>query len=261
MILDPRFEPNCFNEYEANRGYHANHARCVNENPRFRVRALNSLDFRGFIQIPVISKSLAERWAGRINRDGDFTARDMDKTEVFEFFQACITPNIEMLIQDYFHTTFAATSLAMYGSSPMDDPSCSFRWHCDSGPRKSLKMIVYLNDSHGGGTKMIDRKHTELFKRAGYVFGDLDKRLDDLTDLAQQFGIRYYDSTLCPPAGQGVIFEPSNVLHKGAIPRHKPRYVASMTFIPWVKGWRDFLQEQYKYICDNIGGDFSPIRG
>jgi len=248
-------------EYEANRKYGAHYYYCVATTKKHRVRKFNRLDFDGFMYLPAIGPALAARWVKRIKEQGGILAKDLAREDLVEFLSIIMIPKNEMLIQDYFGSNFAITSLAFYETKPLDDVGVSFLWHCDSGPIQHLKMIIYLNEGHGGGTAVIDRRTTHLFKRAGYVNCPLAYRVNNLDEIAEQFGIKCDASVLCPPAGGAILLEAGSVLHKGMPPVEKPRYVAGLTIIAYPVPWREFIKENYKYLCDNTEAGFGPLVG
>ena len=130
-------------------------------------------------------------------------------------------------------------------SDPGGEPNVSFSWHCDGGPTKHLKVLLYLNgsDEHGGNTRFLDRATTDAFKKIGYVFCDIDHRLDDLAALAGEHGIAYRPLEAPMRTGEAILFEPANVLHKGVWPTRAPRYLLQICIVPSPMPWRGELTE------------------
>jgi hypothetical protein len=249
-------------DYECQRNYAANHVYAITQQPRNRIRRFNTLDYDGFYIRPTLSKEVCKRWVKKLDKKPEFTARDMDKEEGIEFLEMVLTPQNEQVIQDYFGCLFAPTSLSFYRTDPLTDPGCSFRWHVDVGPRCHLKMLVYLNSGHGGGTDLINRQASRLFERAGYGNLPLGDRVDDLDPISEAFNITYVPIKVRPSVpGAALIFESGNCIHKGILPTKGPRYVAGVTFIPFFTPWREFVKEKWDYVCANYQGGFGPLEG
>lgn len=90
---------------------------------------------------------------------------------------------------------------------------------------------------HRGNTIFLDRATTARFAQSGYVFGSVKKRTDDLTDLARQEGITLKPHSWDMKAGEGVAFEPSQVLHRGILPSTGFRYVLAFCLLPSPIPW------------------------
>ena len=73
------------------------------------------------------------------------------------------------------------------------------RWHCDGGPSKHLKIIIYLNghEEHGSNTAFYDKETTQKLKELGYIFADLDNRKLNIEPLLEKHGMCKID--LCIP--------------------------------------------------------------
>jgi hypothetical protein len=120
----------------------------------------------------------------------------------------------------------------------------SFRWHCDRGPVGHLKLLLYLNgfDEHGGGTEFLDLETTRGLESSGYVFAPVKTRVADLTSLAARVGVPYAPWAPVMRAGEGILFQPSNVLHRGMLPTHGRRYVITLCLLPSPIPWRDAFE-------------------
>jgi hypothetical protein len=120
-----------------------------------------------------------------------------------------------------------------------EQESVSFRWHCDKGPKTHLKLIVYLNatDEHGGNTEFIPLADTASVATRGYLFGQAQTRSSNLRDISR---IVHRDLVSCSrsmDAGDGVLFQPATVLHRGISPRLGPRYVITLCLLPSPVHW------------------------
>jgi hypothetical protein len=117
----------------------------------------------------------------------------------------------------------------------------SFRWHCDRGPVGHLKLLLYLNghEEHGGGTELLDLATTRALEPSGYVFAPVRTRVIDLAPPAARAGVPYAPWAPEMRAGDGILFQPSSVLHRGALPTRGRRYVVTLCLLPSPVSWRD----------------------
>ena len=151
------------------------------------------------------------------------------------------TSAVDQRIAGYFASEYLPLWCRFFRNDPEGDSNISFSWHCDGGPTKHLKLLLYLNASqeHGGNTQFLDRPTTDAFKEVGYVFCDINHRLDDLSALAQERGIPYMPLEAPMWTGEAILFEPANVLHKGVWPTQGPRYLLQICIVPSPMPWRD----------------------
>ena len=156
------------------------------------------------------------------------------------------------LLHQYFQSEFAPCFCSMLKQGPMGkDVDDSYRWHRDSGPSSHLKLVVYLNDDHDGATAVMSREDSRKFIDAGYLE---QERLFHLDDFASEHGISYKPYRVQPKAGSGLIFEPTNVLHKGIYPTAGERRVFQIGIIPWGKPWESFYEEHWAKGYTNSNG-------
>ena len=122
----------------------------------------------------------------------------------------------------------------------------SFRWHCDRGPRGHLKLLLYLNgfEEHGGSTELLDLETTRRLEASGYVYAPVKTRVHDLGPLAERFGARYEPWAPRMLAGEGLLFQPTSVLHRGLLPTAGPRYVVTVCLLPSPIPWRRALERR-----------------
>ena len=161
------------------------------------------------------------------------------------------------ILHQYFQSEFAPAFCSMLkmgpleNLSPVDDVDESYRWHVDNGPSCHLKLIIFLNDDHDGATAVMSRQDSRKFIDAGYLE---QERLFHLDDFAKQHGISYTAHKVQPKAGSGLIFEPTNVLHKGVYPTFGERRVFQMGIIPWGRPWENFYEEHWAKGYSNSNG-------
>lgn len=148
---------------------------------------------------------------------------------------------VDRRLTAYFGSEYLPLWCRFYRADPDKPPSVSFRWHCDGGPSRHLKILVYLNgcDEHGGDTICCDRATTDAFKQAGYVFGDVRRRLEDVEPLAEAAGIRFAPISFWPETGDALIFEPMAIMHRGCWPRRATRYIIQICLLPSPLPWRE----------------------
>ncbi len=116
----------------------------------------------------------------------------------------------------------------------------AFLWHCDSGPSRYLNLLIYLNPTaeHGGGTEFLDRSTTDAIAESGYIFGPTRKRKADLANIARAWGIAIQPIQFDLDAGEGILFQPSRVLHKGLLPDRGERWTLAFCLLPSPVPWR-----------------------
>lgn len=162
-----------------------------------------------------------------------------DKVFLESWFRKIFQPALTAKLTGYFQSHFLIYWYTFLKAKPADQAVRSFLWHCDKGPSAHLKILLYLNDmqEHRGNTIFLDRATTARFAQSGYVFGSVKKRTDDLTDLARQEGIPLQPHSWDMKAGEGVAFEPSQVLHRGILPSTGFRYVLAFCLLPSPIPW------------------------
>lgn len=117
----------------------------------------------------------------------------------------------------------------------------SFRWHCDEGPSRHLRLSLCLNGTyaHGDTIEFVERGTTDAFKREGYVAGDISEPTLDLARRAAGYGADWQPRRLEMAAGDGALFEPANVLHRGISPAHGSRYMIEVCLVPAPAPWHE----------------------
>ena len=152
-----------------------------------------------------------------------------------------LTDDVDNRISDYFGSEYLPLWCRTYRNDPGGEQGVSFRWHCDGGPSKHLKILLYLNgsDEHGGNTQFLNRDTTAAFKSIGYVFCDINERLGDLSALSREHDIPYQPLRARVSEGDAILFEPANILHKGVWPTKGSRYLLQICIVPSPVAWRD----------------------
>ncbi|MEW6989350.1 GSCFA domain-containing protein [Colwelliaceae bacterium 6441] len=148
----------------------------------------------------------------------------------------------DKLFCSYFESEYSLLCYNFCESDPNEEtPPYSNSWHCDGGPEKMLKILVYLNgyDEHHGNTKFMDIKATNKLKKAGFIFGDITKRAQDIHPLCLRENITpeisMYENI---DAGDGLLFNQNKLAHIRKKPEKAPRHMLQMCFIQSPFHWR-----------------------
>ncbi len=162
--------------------------------------------------------------------------------------------DIDSALKSYFKSEYTPIWCRFYKNEPGKFKNdYSYYWHCDGGPSKHLKALIYLDstDVTDGRTLVLDRWATQEFKNIGYVFCPLEQRLSDLSELADIHGIGYKEIKYDFEAGEGIMFEPAHILHKGIWPEKSPRYLLQICFIASGRPWFEVCPETGCPVNDN----------
>lgn len=192
----------------------------------------------GIERLPVLDAATCATYRRLMEADDPILR---DRAFRLEMLERVFTDAVDQRLTAYFRSEYIPLWSRFYRSDPARAPSVSFRWHCDGGPSRHLKILVYLNASaeHGGDTIFADRETTSAFKRAGYVFCEIDRRVADLGPVAAAAGIGLSPISFHPGAGEALIFEPMSIMHRGCWPRFAPRYIIQICLLPSPLPWRE----------------------
>jgi hypothetical protein len=161
---------------------------------------------------------------------------------VEEILSAALPEMVDDRLVRFFGSEYLVHWFTLTRTAPApEQPSVSFRWHCDKGPRAHVKLLVYLNatEEHGGTTSLIDLAETARVARTGYVFGPSGRRTGDLAFLSRLAGAELRECRRPLRAGEGLLFQPASVLHRGISPRRGPRVVLTLCLLPSPIPWRE----------------------
>jgi len=184
-----------------------------------------------------------------------------DPSFLQRWFQKIFHPTLHQQLLNYFGSEYLIYWHTLLKAKPAETAIRSFLWHCDKGPSCHVKILLYLNDfsEHQGSTIFLDRLTTRQFGKAGYVFGSVKKREEDLSELAQQHNIAFHPQGWEMKAGEGIIFEPSQVLHKGILPSIGPRYVLAFCLLPSSIPWQAaFSKNNYESFSQGYNWSTTP---
>jgi len=267
-FVNPAFDFSMIQQFDVARGYQLHHLKCIQQAPRISQAPLDDLGRQGFDVRSILEPKFADGLADRVKAAGrNVYPGDMEKAEVEGILNAIFSPSVHAMVNRYFLTEFAVIFFGLLHTKPLTEqedpntPSVSFGWHCDGGPMKHLKMLIYLNSNneHDGATDYLDSSATALFKKVGYVFCPIHLRLQDLSGLAAQHRVPYDPQRLRPDRGEGITFEPAGVLHKGVYPTRGVRCVLQVGLIPWPVSWQQFFAQNYELLVNNTGSGFPKL--
>lgn len=214
-----------------------------------------SLGRSGVEIVPVLTAADAADVKAAILRRGCCTQprkKDIDYADVLRFdecsfllpmLERLLSPEIDARLVAHFRSEYFIYSFSVSRTMPARQSRRSFLWHCDRGPRDFLKLNLFLDPTteHGSTTEFINRTDSMALERLGYTFGPNRRRVTDLAPLAARAGIALRLIRPDMKAGAALLFEPSNVLHRGILPSHGIRHMVSLMIapspIPWQSGW------------------------
>ena len=164
---DPARAARTYAEYDEGRHYDAYHAQCRAACRReFAADGETALDRDGFQYLRALSADRARTISGELqqNHPLQLLKKDSQHLEGFHatdhawlqsLFAEILTGETDQAIAAYFGSEYLVHWYAFSLTRPAErQESVSFRWHCDKGPSRHLKLIVYLNPTaeHGGNT-------------------------------------------------------------------------------------------------------------
>ena len=79
--------------------------------------------------------------------------------------------------------------------------------------------------------------------KTGYTFGPVKERVEDLGPIAARHGIEIHPKQFSIRAGQGILFEPAQLLHRGLPPSKAPRKIMQILILPSPLPWREALEK------------------
>lgn len=182
-------------------------------------------------------------------RGGDIEwAEDFDVTDratAHTVLPQLLTPAIVAAVRSQLESEFMVYWWSAARTLPRTPSTRSMLWHCDTGPSRHLKLLVYLEDAaaSGGNTHFIMRSASDRLLDSGYTFGRTSRRRHDLGPLARRLGFDDRIVEFPIRAGQGVLFEPTRTLHRGVVPSLGFRHVVTLCLLPSPVPWQAVLAE------------------
>lgn len=250
--LEPQRAARVYQEFDVNRGYGHYHAVCQSRFARPEpLLSGGPLQEQGFEYLNIFSTAQARDLLESVKSVYHLSHVKKDTKNLLGFhitdhnlirqmLHAVLTNAVDKRLIAYFKSEYLVHWLTFTRTpQAQEQESVSFRWHCDRGPQTHLKLMVYLNatDEHGGNTEFISLANTARVAAHGYLFGKAQTRSSAIGHLAR---IAHHDLASCSRsmgAGDGVIFQPATVLHRGISPRLGPRYVITLCLLPSPVHW------------------------
>jgi len=254
--IDPKRAAKIYAEYDSKRGYGDYSELCRSKLKR-EIPALegNALATSGFTYLNLITDTQANELKHEIKANKQLSyikkqTRDLvgfhitDREQIREFITSIITAEADKQFLNYFQSEYLVHTVTFtITPKAQEQESVSFRWHCDKGPRKHLKMILYLNatEEHSGNTEFINMQDTTGVASRGYLFGWSMTRTGDIAHLSRIAGKPLQCHSQTMQAGDAVIFQPASVLHRGVSPTRGERFVITLCLLPSPIHWREAL--------------------
>jgi hypothetical protein len=251
--LDPRWLKHVRRRYEVEAGYSDYHAFCRSRFTRAPIPGPAPIVEKGRELLRVLDASAARdiqrdvetrfRCLPTVEKSPHLMRFDIDDGRSSrELLERIVTREVDERAACFFGSEYFVYWYSITRATPVPDLGYnSFRWHCDRGPVGHLKLLLYLNghEEHGGGTELLDLDTTRGLQASGYINAPVRTRVVDLAPLAEQSGVAYAPWSPEMRAGEGILFQPASVLHRGSLPTHGPRHVITVCLLPSPIPWRD----------------------
>lgn len=226
---------------------------------------------RGFEKMTFLDPAVAEKIRIRIDAiavvpenlivTGEYQDKVHEPKEDFLFsvLEEVFSGEVERRIAHVFETEFIVHWYMYTRVHPHPAADESFLWHRDRGPDAFINIMVYLNGTgeHGGGTQLLDSDATEKIAQAGYAYPNVVDREGDLSEYAEKAGIPFEPTQPALEPGEGLIFRPTRVLHRGWLPTKGPRHVLFLNLMPSPCPWREGFQRWNKGCMEAIAGNWT----
>ena len=210
----------------------------------------------GFERFPLLSTARADKVLSilkkeeadpqsHVDRGGGLAVTMLRRPEMVRMIlTTLITQDVDQRLTALFRSEYRIKWFSCQKVSENSDNNVSFLWHKDIGPEHHAKMIVYLSDTEetGGRTDFIDADTTEKIRHAGYDYVARDDRFEDMLPFAKERGIPLTVHDAPFARGEAVIFEPTQVLHRGIKPNIAPRYTITLCILPHDKPWTTWME-------------------
>lgn len=194
----------------------------------------------------IFSEDECAEFRKRLDAGEDILA---DRAETMKIMERVFNPELDARLISYFNSEYVPEGVQFEKILPTETPHHSDCWHCDGGPSKQVVMIIYLSPSEAdaANTVFTDPTNTDYLKALGYLFCPIDARVDDLTPLYDHYGLAHLEEkTFEMTAGDAVVFQAANIMHKRSLPKIDPRYVLVVCVLPSPLPWREACEVKEK---------------
>ncbi len=235
--LNPLYAPNMRQMADIDWGYER-----VHQDARKRFRRAGEMVF-GALNSERVEKfrlfSAKEAAKNRERMDGGINPV-ADRSETLALLKKVFTPQLDARLIAFFNSEYVPHAMSYDKISPTEPFTHSDCWHCDGGPTNHLVMMIYLSDSEKkvANTLFTTGLMTDYLKAAGYVFCPLERRLPDVSPILNHFGIGPFEEKAFEiKAGEAIVFQAVNIMHKRALPKQGPRYTITLALLPSPMQW------------------------
>lgn len=239
--LDPRNYTRVSRMYDNQRGYAKLLKRAQEACGRKDLILDTELDRQGVVKERVFTTEEAADLVAKMPAD---KTQFFDRDLIVGLLPKILNPAVDRQILSYFQSEYVPVSASFYRDTP-ETPLCeSDGWHCDGGPSKHLVMMIYLTPTEANGARTVfgERGLTDVLKHVGYIYCELRYRqldLDPLTDAMKLPRVTPFSYDL--DAGEMIVFDAPNVVHKRLLPKEGQRVLLALAFIPSVKPWQEVV--------------------
>jgi hypothetical protein len=228
---------------------------------------LSPLVRTGFAVLPCLSPAdVAWLREMTLTADGGSRMASLSDDDLRALLVRLIGPGLDAAVKAEFHTPYAVVFAGPTDTRPEtpghDVYGVSYRWHCDGGPERHLKFIVYLDgpEAHDGATEVIEETASERLRVLGYGVVPTAQRLADLSEIAADHGLAPLPiHRLVPELGAGLLFNPGRIVHRGVAPTWGRRRVFTVGFVPFPEPWERTMRQFLPIIRQNEWFDFPAM--
>jgi hypothetical protein len=220
-------------QFDVGLKYKQHYAKCADQGAR-----PVEPDWKGFSQHKMLSADLCRHLRNKLDmEDKVLLERDFKLDVLGHIFKV---PEVDQAIVNALGSEYMPLWVRWYKNDPAQvERPPSFYWHCDGGPTKHAKILLYLNSSEesGGNTQFLSKQTTDGLKQINYMFCNINERKEEVESLCTEWTLPYKMVEREIAEGEGVVFEPFNIGHKGIWPTKAPRYLMQICILPAARPW------------------------
>ncbi len=234
--LDPTGHARRLAEYDSGLGWTAHLARCRAAFRRPGGPRDHPLNRTLYTVLPMLDAATCAELRALIDGDSD---RLLDDGLILALLSRLFAPRTDHALTAFFRSEYLADWFSFQRAEADETTNPSLRWHFDSGSTWFLKILCYLNgtEDHGAPTRVLNAAQSAALAKAGYGFPEVGDRLDDLAPLAARLGCACDPISIPAAEGDGLIFNPQLLLHRGERPDGAHRYLLQVCVVPSPIPW------------------------